>query len=204
MKNHQVDQKTDEWFHLRKGKITGTDLKAIMGTPKAKQDAIYEIVSQRLTVGVENDDNYENPMARGNRLEPFAIAAFEFETGKKVNRIGLSESDENPRIANSPDGLIGKHEAIEVKCMGGKNHVKTWLTNEIPDDYRWQVVQYFVVNEGLKKLYFVAYNPDIPSHPLHVIGATREELADDIAKAKTAQDNFLFEVEEILKKIIEL
>ena len=202
MKNHQVEQKTDEWFHLRKGKITGTTLKAIMGTPKARQDAIYEIIAERLTVGVENDTEYENPMVRGNRLEPDAIAAFEFETGKKVERIGLSESDSNPMIANSPDGLIGKHEAIEVKCMGGKNHVKTWLTNEIPDEYQWQVAQYFVVNDDLKKLYFVAYNPDIPTHQLHIIEATREDMAIEIERAKIAQDIFLKEVEEKLKTII--
>ena len=52
MKKINVEQNTNEWLHLRKGKITGTVLKSIMGTPKARQDAIYEVIAQRLTVGV--------------------------------------------------------------------------------------------------------------------------------------------------------
>lgn len=204
MKKHNIEQKTDEWHHLRKGKITGTTLKAIMGTPKARQDAIYEIIAERLTVGVESEGDYENPMDRGSRLEPDAIAMFELETGKEVERVGFAEDDTNPFIANSPDGLIGEDEAVEAKCMGGKNHVKMWLTNKVPDEYEWQVVQYFVVNEKLQKLYFVGYNPDIPVHPLHIIEVTREEATENIQKAKIAQEEFLGEVNEILKTIIEL
>lgn len=203
MKKHKdIEQGTDEWHHLRKGKVTGTTLKSIMGTPKARQDAIYEIIAERLTVGVDTD--YENAMDRGLRLEPDAIAMFELETGKSVERIGFAEDDTNSLIANSPDGLIGDDEAVEAKCLGGKNHVKMWLTNEIPDEYYWQVVQYFVVNPGLKKLYFVGYNPDIEVHPLHIIEVNQEDVAIDVAKARIEQEEFLGEVEEILKGIIKL
>lgn len=201
MKKHQVEQKSNEWFHLRKGKITGTVLKQIMGTPKARQDAIYEIIAERLTVGIDDE---ENAMERGSRLEPDAIAMFELETGKQVEKIGLCEEDGNSQIANSPDGLIGETEAIETKCMGGKNHVKMWLTNEVPDEYFWQSVQYFIVNPKLKILHFVGYNPDIPVHPLHIIEMKREEIEEDIANAKKSQEEFLKEVEEMLKTIIKL
>lgn len=205
MKKHKdIEQGTDEWHHIRKGKITGTTLKAIMGTPKARQDAIYEIVAERLTVGVDSENSFENAMERGSRLEPDAIAMFELETGKSVERIGFAEDDTNPFIANSPDGLIGDDEAIEAKCMGGKNHVKMWLTNEIPDDYQWQVVQYFVVNPELKKLYFVGYNPDIPAHPLHIIEVSRDQMIEKMSKAREAQEVFLKEVDGILTNIIEL
>ncbi len=203
-KHNNIEQKSDEWHHLRKGKITGTTLKAIMGTPKARQDAIYEIIAERLTVGVESEGDYENPMDRGNRLEPDAIAMFELETGKSVERVGFAEDDTNPFIANSPDGLIGEDEAIEAKCMGGKNHVKMWLTNEVPDEYYWQVMQYFIVNEKLQKLYFVGYNPDIPVHPLHTIEVTRDQIEMDIAKGRKSQEAFLQEVESILSTIIKL
>ena len=145
MKKHNILQGSTEWLHKRKGVVSGTVLKGIMGTPKARLEAFYEVLAERLTVGVEED--YENAMDRGLRLEPEAISLFEFETGKKVERTGICESDENPQIGNSPDGLIGDTEAIEVKCMGGKNHVKMWLTNEIPDEYVWQATQYFIVNE---------------------------------------------------------
>lgn len=203
MKNHNnIEQRTDEWFHIRKGKITGTTLKNIMGTPKARQDAIYEIVAERLTVGI--DDGEENAMDRGVRLEGDAIAEFELETGLQVDKTGFSQNDDNPFIANSPDGWIGETMGIEVKCMGGKNHVKMWLTNKIPDEYMWQVIQYFIVNEKLEKLYFVGYNPDIPTHPLHIIEKNRKEIEEEIVIARSEQEKFLKEVEEILSKIVEL
>lgn len=199
---NNIEQGSDEWHQQRKGKLTGTVLKNIMGTPKARQEAIYEMIADRLTVGIESETSFENAMDRGTRLEPDAITMFEFETGLKVDRTGFCEDETNPLIANSPDGLIGEDEAIEVKCLGGKNHVKMWLTNEIPDDYKWQVIQYFVVNPNLKKLYFVGYHPDIAVHPLHIIEVPRDEQTIKVCKDK--EEVFLKEVELELSKIIKL
>jgi len=205
MQKHNVAQRSPEWEQLRKTRLTGTILKGIMGTPRARQESIYEMIANRLTVGVDSDNEYENPMDRGTRLEPDAIATFELETGKIVEQIGLCESDDNSAIAQSPDGYIkdtNDTEAIEVKSMGGKNHVKLWLTDEVPDEYKWQVVQYFVVNEALQKLYFVGYNPDIPIHPIHVIEVERD--ARLVEKAKQAQTIFIQEVNAILQTLIKI
>lgn len=204
LKHDNIEQGTEAWHQLRKGKITGTTLKAIMGTKAKRQDAIYEMIADTLTVGVEAQTENENPMARGTRLEPEAIKIFEFETGKIVERTGFVQNDEEPKIAYSPDGLIGETEDIEVKCMGGKNHVKMWLTNMIPDDYYWQVVQAFVVNPKLQKRYFVGYHPHIPRHPLHIIEVTRESVEDSIEEARKSEQAFLVEVKSILETLIEL
>ncbi len=201
MKKHTMAQQSPEWLHIKKGKISGTQLKGIMGTARARQEAIYDIIGERLKVGV--DDVYEHPIDRGNRLEPFAIAAYEMETGNAVQRIGFAEHEEEQYMGNSPDGIIGDEGAIEVKCPEHKNYVKIWLTNEIPDDYIWQVVQYFVVNEKLQWLDFVAYNPDIPVHSMHIIHVTREELADQIKDADAKEREFLGEINGILSNIIE-
>lgn len=205
MNKNDVIQGSPEWLHKRKTAITGTMLKGLMGTSKARQEAFYEAIAERLTVGVE--DEYENAMDRGTRLEPDGIAAFEFATGKSVERVGFCESDENPAIAQSPDGYVkdtGDTEAYENKCLGGKNHVKLWLTNEIPDDYHWQCVQYFVVNDKLLKLHFGGYNPDIPVHPLHIITINRADIEADITRAKEAEKVFLQELEATLSTIISL
>ena len=79
-----------------------------------------------------------------------------------------------------------------------------WLENKVPDDYKWQVVQYFVVNENLQKLYFIGYNPDIPVHPLHIIEVTREEILLDVENARKSQQAFLQEVDSILSTIIKI
>lgn len=167
-----------------------------------REDAKYELIGERLTTGVE--DEYESDMDRGTRLEPIAVAAFEFETGKRVERTGFCEDEEDIFITSSPDGLIGETEALEVKCMAGKNHIKTWFTNQVPDKYYWQVVQYFVVNSKLAVLYFVSYNPDIPTRPLHTIEVKRENLLEDIKLARETQKTVLAEIQIELAKIIQI
>lgn len=207
MKKIQIDQRSPEWEQLRKTHITGTVLRGLMGTPYARQEMFYEIIANRLTVGVDSDTEYENPMDRGTRLEPDAVAMFEIETGKKVEQIGFCQSEEMENVAQSPDGYIfdsNDTEALEIKSMGGKNHVKLWFENKVPAEYWWQVIQYFVVNEKLLKLYFVGFNPNIPIHPLHIIEVNKEDVLLDIAKAKRAQEVFLQEVNEKLKEIITL
>lgn len=199
-KYDNITQGSPEWLQKKKGVMTGTVLKSIMGTAKARQDAFYDAIAERLTVGIEEE--YENPMDRGIRLESEAVAAFEFETGKKTTQVGFLEDDNNPLIGNSPDRLVGDDAALEVKCPLGKNYVKLWLTNEVPDEYEWQVVQYFVVNENLKTLYFAGYNPDIPLHPLHVIEIKRELIAPKIDLARQSQEEFIREVNAMLEKLM--
>lgn len=200
MKIHRLDQQTEEWHNLRLGKITGTVLADLHGTPKARESAFYEILAERLTPNVDMEHLQENAMARGNRLEPEAVKAFEYVTGKKVDRVGFCENDEHPMIGYSPDGLIGEEEDIEIKCPQGKNYIKIVLTNEIPKEYHHQIIQGFVVNPKLKKRYFIAYNPDIVSYPIHIIEVTRESLEQEIAEALEIEKNFLQEVEDTLKK----
>ena len=203
-KYNEIEQRTAEWYQLRKGKITGTGLAKILGTPYMRGEYFYEIIAERLTVGNAEAEEYENPMDRGLRLEDEAIAVFEFETGKKVEKVGLCEDGENSQITNSPDGLIGEDEAVEIKCMGGKNHIKFWLENEIPKEYVHQCLQYFIVNKNLKTLWFEGYNPDVPARPLHIVEVKRSEKEEEIKKARKAQEEFIEEVNQKLKEIIKL
>lgn len=192
-----IEQKSPEWFFKKGGAISGTRLKGIMGTASKRKDTLYELLAERLETGIAEDDD-ENPMERGNRLEPDAIAEFELEKGLKVESTGWIESDSHPKIANSPDGIVSdtdNSEAVEVKCPGGKNYVKYVMENRIPDDYVWQVIQYFVVNEKLKKLYFIIYNPNITVYPMHIIEVTRETIELAMEEAKKAELVALQEVD---------
>ncbi len=200
-KYNNIIQGTPEWHHKRLGKVSGTVLKSIMGTPKAKQDQIYDTVAESLIVGDESEE-YENPMDRGTRLQSDAIAAFELETGKVVEETGYIENDENPKIGYSPDGIISDIEDLEIKCPLKKNYIKMWLTNEVPDEYLWQMVQAFIVNPKLEKRYFIGYHPGIEIHPLHIIEVNREEIKDHIESATKKQNEFLQEVDVILKSLI--
>jgi len=202
-KNTEIKQLSDEWFHKKKGAITGTRLGKIMGTARARQEMMYEIIGERLKVGC--NEEYEDPRDRGIRLEDEAIAQFEFQTNLSVEKVGFCESDDDCYIAYSPDGIVSNTddtEDVEVKCPLEKNYIKIWLTNEIPEEYEYQILQAFVVNDKLKKRYFIAYNPQIPVHPLHIIEVLRDEKKIEMAKEK--QKVFIQEVDAILSTIIKL
>lgn len=202
----EIIQRTPEWEELRRGKITGTMLKKIVGTPKARENAFYELIAERLTVADPNEK--ENPMDRGVRLESNAVAEFEKRNKKKVEIVGFVESSFNKWVGYSPDGLVkvGKKypEDIEVKCLDSKNHVKAWLTKKIPEDYFEQVVQGFVVNDDLKRRHVVFYDPRISIKPYVVITIEREEVEKEIEIYRTAQVEMIARVEETMGKLIKL
>lgn len=205
MKISNVEQRSLDWLDLRKGKVTGTGLKKIVGTKLGRDSYFVEILAERLAV---DDGSQESPIERGERLESSAIEAFEYETGKIVENIGFIQDDDNEDIAISPDGLIkneGKYtEAVEIKCLSSANHIRAWIDNEVPKDYYPQVVQYFIVNRDLETLYFCLYDPRITIRPLHIITVYRQDIEDDIKQYRDSEEKFLQEVENKLSELLKI
>ena len=203
MRIHQVEQKTQEWQELRRGKITGTGLKRIVGSKTLRDNYLSEILAERLSV---DDGVDESALDRGERLESTAIEAFESKTGKIVERIGFIDRDDNKFMALSPDGLIqskGKYtEAVEIKCLSSANHIQAWLENVVPKDYYPQAIQYFIVNDDLETLYFVLYDPRVAVMPMCIIILNRSEIEDVIEDYKKKELDFISEVESKLEQII--
>jgi putative phage-type endonuclease len=201
-----LEQRTPEWLQARRGKVTGTGLKKILGRPQTRTDYFYEVLAERLTS--EGLEEGENAMQRGVRLEPEALEAFETKTKKKVEIAGLCVDDQNEWIANSPDGLIkvkGRYrEAAEIKCLSSANHLKVWLTNEIPEDHMPQAIQYFILNKDLDILHFASYDPRMTMHPLHIIILKRKDIEEEIEKAREAEEKFIKEVNAKFDEIVKL
>ena len=205
MKIFKIEQRTPEWHELRRGKVTGTGLKRVMGRKDTQDTYFYEVLAERLsTAGIES----ESAMDRGIRLEEEAIAFFEKKSGKLVERVGFIQSDFNVNIGCSPDGIIRKGkkyvESVEVKCLSSGNHVRAWLTGSVPDEYFPQVVQAFIVNKDLQTMHVVFYDPRIEVKPYHVIKVDRKDVAQHVEDYKKAQLEFLERVESTLSKLIKI
>lgn len=158
----------EAWRNGRLGCVTGSRLKDILpGRSGAIKKGRWELVAERL-IGSAALNDEENAMARGTRLEQPAIERFAKETGKNVvwcddDTIWRREDDKS--ISISPDGYIGKTQAVEVKCLNAASHIEARVTGKIPTNtagYEEQAVQYFCVNDKLKTLYFVFYDPRFP------------------------------------------
>jgi len=163
----------EEWLAARQGKITGTRVKDLIvkrGTGKKK--GYYELIAERLATVPDG----ENPMDRGTRLESEAILRFIKETKKEVDTsLVIWSRDDNDSIAISPDGFIDQVEAVEVKCLSSASHIEAYLTQEVPTEYKDQTIQYFVVNDLLRTLYVVFYDPRIPCKDYFVLEVQRDQ-----------------------------
>ena len=187
-----------EWLDARRCKITGSRLKDVI--PKkggGLKVGYYELIAERLGGPAEEVDARE----WGHQQEPVAIERFEAATGKKVKRdLCIWMREDNDNIAVSPDGVIGKgaKEAVEVKCLSSARHIEAVLTNAVPSDYWYQVIQYFAVNDKLEKLYFVLFDPRLSVKDYHMIEITRAEVAEEVEQMLTYQRDTLKAVEAIV------
>jgi putative phage-type endonuclease len=189
----------DDWLEGRKGKITGSVLKDIVvKRGSGEKVGFYQIIADRISQKTDED-----PMERGSRLEPEAIDVFSSKIGKDIDTsLVIWERDDNPSIAISPDGFMGETEAVEVKCLSGAKHIESYLTNKIPEEYHYQVLQYFIVNEKLETLYFVLYNPEMPEKiQMHYFIISRKDVQDQVDTYTAYQKEKLATIDEIINTL---
>lgn len=197
----------EDWMQARLGKITGTRLKDIVAkkSGSGKKIGYYELIAERLTVSEEDFEGYvpnETPLDRGTRMQKYAVDRFRKETGKKVNEdLVLWSREDEPSIAVSPDGVISATEAVETKCLSSARHVEAYLTKVLPDEYYYQTLQYFIVNDKLKKLHVVFYDTRLPAINYFVMEINRKEIEAAILDNLEYQKAVIREVDEIVKSL---
>ena len=204
MKVIDIEQRTDEWYDIRKGKFTGKKANRAMSSRKdTVEDCFYELLSERLSIDEEED---ESAMERGTRLEPEAIKKFEEVTGKKVETVGFCVSDISEHIAYSPDGLIktkGKYrENVEAKCLSGKNHLRAYIEQKVPQEYWFQIIQAFVVNDDLDLNYLAFYDPRIAEIPFFYLTVKRGDVLEDIEVSRQKQLDMLEKIDDTITNLI--
>lgn len=189
----------EEWLAARRGKITGSRLKDIVvKRGNSKKIGYYELIAERLGIAADG----ENPMERGTRLEPEAVEMFAKETKKKVDTsLVIWARDEDDGIAISPDGFIGTTEAVEAKCLSSARHIEAWLTKQVPDEFEMQMLQYFIVNDKLKKLYFVFYDPRLLAKPFFYLEIKREDVDEQVKQYLEYEQTVLSEIKEIVNSL---
>lgn len=201
MKTYKFENKED-WLAFRKGKITGS----VLGDVTLKRGGgykkgYYELIASKVSIP-DIDGVPLNAMDRGHHLEPLAVERFAKETGKNVNTdLVIWTREENEDIAISPDGYIGKTEALECKCLNTASHLEAYLENKVPAEYDFQILQYFIVNDKLKTLYFAFYNPCIPAKDFFYFTIQRKSLEKNIKDYLAYELQTLREVDEIVNKL---
>lgn len=178
-------------------------------------DSIYKLIAQRIAKPI-NPNDYTLPegatysaMLRGQILEEEARELISEKLGKKIIPGRVWQSDVNEYMICSPDGEIvddtGKvSEAVEIKCLDSWKVVKAYYEKHPPLDYEAQIIQYFLVNENLQKLYFCIYsdvftNPDLG---LQIFELKREDYREKIELTGRVQNATLGLVEREVQKLM--
>jgi putative phage-type endonuclease len=186
-----IEQGSDEWHAIRRGVITASAIaKLLTGTGKpANNDTsraqLYQLLAERIT-GESEASFYNDDMARGHLLEPFARDLYAANYAP-VRECGfISRQLSGVVIGYSPDGLVGDDGLIEIKSPRQKTHLKSLLTNQVPGEYIPQVQTGLAVS-GRAWCDFTSYAPGLP---LFVRRVERDEqvIAQIIAAAQAAEE----------------
>lgn len=196
MKIHNIEQGSQEWFDIRKMKMTASKAQAIGSNGAGLKTYIMELMAE--SIAKVPEDRYTNAdIEAGNNLESDARALYELETGFEVKKVGFVELDEY--VGASPDGLIDDNGGIEIKCKNNKKHFEVILNGEkaIESQYIWQMqMQMWVCN--LKWVDFVSFNPNF-EQSLVVYRIMRDETM--IEKLKIGVESGKKMIEEIKNKL---
>ena len=195
-----MQQRTEEWFAARCGKVTASRMKNIIAKSDTAAYRNYqaEIISERLS-GRPAESYSSREMQRGTELEPKARAVYLLETGSDVSETGLIL---HPIIANSgasPDGLVDSHGLLEIKCPNTATHIDFLLHRQPKPEYILQM-QWQMACTGRAWCDFVSYDDRLPE-PLayRCIRITRDEAL--IARLETEITDFLNELDALIREI---
>lgn len=180
-------------------------------------DSIYKLIAQRIAKPINPNDYVDripegvtySAMLRGQILEEEARELISEKLGKQIIPGRVWQSEENEYMICSPDGEIvddtGKvSEAVEIKCLDSWKVVKAYYEKRPPLEYEAQIIQYFLVNENLQKLYFCIYsdvftNPDLG---LQIFELKREDYREKIELTGRVQNATLELVEKEVQKLM--
>jgi putative phage-type endonuclease len=108
------EQRSPAWYAARKGRVTGSEVGAILGySPFQKAEDVMRR-KVREWHGAEPEFTGNIATQWGTMHEPGALVEYEMETGRKVISTGFYEFEE--WLGASPDGLVDNDGLIEVKC----------------------------------------------------------------------------------------
>lgn len=174
-----VIQGSDEWFSLRCGIQTASEMKNVINAelvpvkPTKKEmergkdiTHLYELLSQRITGYIERS-YVSDDMIRGHEDEIYAKAEYS-EKYAPVKTMGFITNDKwGFRIGYSPDGLVGDNGLIEVKSRRQKYQVETILLGEVPPEFMVQVQTGMMVSER-EWCDYITYRGGVPMKTLRI------------------------------------
>lgn len=200
------EQRTDEWFAARLGKVTASRVADLMATTKSgyaasRENLMAQLIVERLTG--QKQESYSNAaMQWGTEQEPFARAAYEIATGTMVDECGFVLHPTIDGCGASPDGLVGDDGLVEIKCPNTAGMIEALLTQTVPGKYNAQM-QMQMACTGRQWCDYVVFDPRMPAKGQLFMTRVRRD-ADFIQKMESEIVKFLAELDGKVNQLKDL
>ena len=198
-----MEQRTEEWFSARLGKVTASRVADVVAKTKSGYSAsranyMAQLVVERMTN--KQAESYSNAaMEWGTEQEPLARAAYEAEVGVLVDEVGMIDHPTVEMSGASPDGLVGEDGLVEIKCPTTATHIDTLMGEEAPKKY-YDQMQWQMACTGRKWCDFVSFDPRMPEG-LQLFVKRVERDDQYIAMLESEVATFLQEVSDKVNKL---
>tara|TARA_Y100000996_G_scaffold273257_1_gene215137 strand:- start:799 stop:1920 length:1122 start_codon:yes stop_codon:yes gene_type:complete len=131
------EQRTTEWYELRKKVLTASSLASALGKDHFKSK--YELIESKL---IERPFEFNEITEHGVKYEEIATQYYEYLNNVKILEFGLIPHPEFPIFGASPDGICSNDSPneyigrmLEIKCPP-----KRKFTKSVPEHYKYQIL----------------------------------------------------------------
>lgn len=206
MSQSTIEQGSPEWHAKRCGKVTASRIADMMAKTKTgwgagRANYRAQLVAERLT-GIVANGYTNDAMEWGTATEADARAAYSFLRNADVVEIDFVDHPTIGMSGCSPDGLVGEHGLVEIKCPNTATHITTLLGGTIPGKYQLQMLWQMACT-GRQWCDFVSFDPRMPDDMrLFVQRLARDE--GQIAEIAAEVQVFLGEVEAMVSDLTAL
>lgn len=179
-----IQQRSPEWFRLRKGKFTASQIINLCADgsrkmteeelvqhklefPKSRKTTIWDIPEGLKTYALEKaveffldpeEDTYLSQSVQdGKEREPFAFE--KFKSIKELDFLDVKEAyfvSTDSKSGSSPDGLVSDNSVLEIKCPTKSTFFKVVAFDYIDKKYFYQM-QKQMSDTGAKQAYYFVY-----------------------------------------------
>jgi len=136
-------QKTKEWYEMRHGLITASNIYKVFGSESVVNSLIYEKCKPLVIDSVDNyrGNNTNTAMHWGNKYEPLTVMLYESMFHTKIGEFGCIPHPQYPFVGASPDGInIDPSSDRFGRMLEIKNVVNREITG-IPKEEYWPQTQ---------------------------------------------------------------
>lgn len=203
MKVHYFEQRTQEWFDIKQGKMSASNAANLIGTPAAFDKYVKKTAFQILKKpqDAEEEEYLPRSMQRGVDWEDWAYAELEKYLGQGI-RVGFIEITDHFGI--SPDFILDNFSvAGEIKVMEDELMAMTLIDRKIPMKYFPQVLSYFLI-DGVEKVVFCGFCPGLETvnskSIVKFIEVTKDMLVGEVSVVSSVKKGDMY-VQEALDEL---